>query len=94
MYYKMKCHGCGKNVEGIVMSTMQVNKIVDQMGDNPVYAAYRIIRVKDHRRGILKNKCNRSGKTFKLNGKIYTEDVPGYEDFSPNSHEMRKRDIL
>ena len=88
----MKCHGCGRIVEGIVISEMVVNKIVEWVGDNPASAAYRIIRVKDHRRGILKSKCNRSGKTFKLNGRWYTED-DGSGGFSPNRREMKKRDI-
>ena len=88
----MKCHGCGRIVEGIVISEMVVNKIVEWVGDNPASAAYRIIRVKDHRRGILKSKCNRSGKTFKLNGRWYTED-DGRGGFSPNRREMKKRDI-
>ena len=93
MYYEMKCHGCGRIVEGIVMSEMIVNKTVEWVGDNPSNAAYQIIRVKNHKRGFLKSKCNRAVKTFKLNGKWVTEDVPGCEGFSPNRREMKKRDI-
>jgi len=90
---RIKCHGCGKVIDAIVLTEKHFNKNIARSGQNPIYPAFRIIQLTNHKIGLLKGKCNRSGRKFKVKGIIETEDVPGYEHFITNPSDAKRRDI-
>ena len=71
---KIICHGCKKRVNVMITNSRYLNKKIGGTTNNPVCPAFATAKIANHRRGLLKGRCNRSGKVFKITGKFFEED--------------------
>jgi hypothetical protein len=79
---KMDCHGCKKKVTVFIKNPKYLNKNINRArNDNPIYPAFGTAKISEHSRGLLKGKCNRSGKVFRIKGKFVMEDIGRYDHF-------------
>jgi len=80
--YDIVCKGCRRKTKAYVIKQYYINKNINRVrNDNPIYPLITRFKIADHRKGILKGRCDNSGRIFKRKGKYHTEDEAKYESY-------------
>lgn len=80
---RITCHGCKRKVDALVLKQYYVEKNINRatgISDNPIFPLFTRLKIENHRKGLLKGRCNRSGKVFRVKGRYETGDINDHKE--------------